>query len=64
MVKDFSAPMCFAVVVASSYFMYQPVGSEVAWSASDTKLDPNGCQICYKNISTAIFPLPLIQEEQ
>ena len=36
-----------------------------AWDASGTKIDPvSGTFFCGENISTAILPLPLIQEEQ
>ena len=45
------------------------IGSEFAWHASGPKFDPHvqhilSWRLGHENISTAILPLPLIQEEQ
>ena len=45
------------------------IGSEFAWHASGPEFDPHvrhilSCRLGHENISTAILPLPLIQEEQ
>ena len=45
------------------------IGSEFAWHASGPEFDPHAQHILswrlgHENISTAILPLPLIQEEQ
>ena len=45
------------------------IGSEFAWHASVAEFDPNVWHILswrhgHENISTAILPLPVIQEEQ
>ena len=45
------------------------IGSEFAWHASGPEFDPHARHILswrlgHENISTAILPLPLIQEEQ
>ena len=45
------------------------IGSEFAWHASGPEFDPHvrhilSWRLGHENISTAIFPLPLIQEEQ
>ena len=45
------------------------IGSEFAWHASGPEFDPHVWHILswrlgHENISTAILPLPLIQEEQ
>ena len=45
------------------------IGSEFAWHASGPEFDPHVRHILFwrlghENISTAILPLPLIQEEQ
>ena len=45
------------------------IGSEFAWHVSGPEFDPHvrhilSCRLGHENISTAILPLPLIQEEQ
>ena len=45
------------------------IGSESAWHASGPEFNPHfrhilSWRLGHKNISTAILPLPLIQEEQ
>ena len=45
------------------------IGSEFAWHASGPEFDPHvrhilSWRLGHENISTAILPLPLIQEEQ
>ena len=45
------------------------IGSEFAWHASSPEFDPHvrhilSWRLGHENISTAILPLPLIQEEQ
>ena len=45
------------------------IGSEFAWHASGPEFDPHirhilSCKLGHENISTAILPLPLVQEEQ
>ena len=45
------------------------IGSEFAWHASGPEFDPYvrhilSSRLGHENISTAILPLPLIQEEQ
>ena len=45
------------------------IGSELAWHASGPEFDPHvrhilSWRLGHENISTAILPLPLIQEEQ
>ena len=45
------------------------IGSVFAWHASGPEFDPHvrhilSWRLGYENISTAILPLPLIQEEQ
>ena len=45
------------------------IGSVFAWHASGPEFDPHvrhilSWRLGHENISTAIFPLPLIQEEQ
>ena len=45
------------------------IGSESAWHASGPEFDPHvrhilSWRLGHENISTAILPLPLIQEEQ
>ena len=45
------------------------IGSEFAWQASGPEFDPHvrhilSWRLGHENISTAILPLPLIQEEQ
>ena len=58
-----------------SFFTYastgrgSSIGSEFAWHASGPEFDPHVRRILswrlgHENISTAILPLPLIQEEQ
>ena len=57
-----------------SFFFFQTgrgssIGSEFAWHASGPEFDPHlwhilSWRLGHENISTAILPLPLIQEEQ
>ena len=51
------------------YFKNIPSGSESAWHASGPEFDPHvrhilSWRLGHENISTAILPLPLVQEEQ
>ena len=40
------------------------IGSVSAWHASGSEFDPLSWRLGHETISTAILPLPLIQEEQ
>ena len=73
-VPDHCLSFYFTYVSKNKYLLYltgrgSPIGSEFAWHASGPEFDPHvrhilSWRLGHENISTAILPLPLIQEEQ
>ena len=74
-VPDHCLPFSFTMLHAKFVFLRfhtgrgSSIGSEFAWHASGPEFDPHvrhtlSWRLGHENISTAILPLPLIQEEQ
>ena len=75
--NNYSEPKHTAIVDNKTFVVSIPantgrgssIGSESAWHASGPEFDPHvryilSWRLGHENISTAILPLPLIQEEQ